>query len=153
MDWFLSHHLHNVDAKGRVSVPAAFRQVIAARGIRELFAMRSLYRPAMDVGGTELIERYQKRLSDVDPLSEEFQDLAVFAYGDGAFLKFDSEGRITMTDFIRAHTGIKDRVLFMGARDHFQLWEPERFEAARDAARAKLRGGSTTASSSAGTPE
>lgn len=153
MDWFLSHYVHNVDSKGRVSVPGAFRQVIAARGVRDLFAMRSLTKPAMDVGGPDLLERYEKLMQAEDPLGDAFQDLMIFTYGDGAFLKFDSEGRITVTDFIRSHTGIEDKVLFMGAGKSFQLWEPGRFEAARDAARATLRGGPLAGARSAGTPE
>ncbi|MCB8837864.1 division/cell wall cluster transcriptional repressor MraZ [Aurantimonas sp. VKM B-3413] len=138
MDRFLSNFVHNIDSKGRVSVPAAFRQVIAARGIRELFAMRSLTHPVMDVGGPELMERFEKEMDAEDPFAEAFQDLSIFAFGDGAYLKFDSEGRIQVTDFIRSHTGIRDRVAFVGAKDFFQLWEPDYFEAYRNEARSRL---------------
>jgi MraZ protein len=153
MDRFLSNFVHNIDAKGRVSVPAAFRQVIAARGIRDLFAMRSLTHPVMDVGGPELMERFERRMDAQDPFSEAFQDLSIFAFGDGTYLKFDSEGRIMMTDFIRSHTGIKDRVAFVGARDYFQLWEPDHFEAYRNEARERLLAFRSGAAVSARTPE
>lgn len=139
MDRFLSSFVHNVDAKGRVSVPSSFRQVIASRGIRELFAMRSLSQPAVDVGGPELMEHYEKQMEAVDPFSDLYQELAIYAYGDGAYLKFDTEGRILMTDFIRSHTGITDRVTFVGVKNSFQLWEPDNFEAFRGALREKLR--------------
>ncbi|MCQ0989991.1 division/cell wall cluster transcriptional repressor MraZ [Jiella marina] len=139
MDRFLSSYVHNIDAKGRVSVPSSFRQVIASRGIRELFAMRSLSRPAIDVGGPELMEHYERQMEAVDPFSDLYQDLALYAYGDGAYLKFDTEGRIQMTDFIRAHTGITDRVAFVGVKHSFQLWDPERFEAFRSQSRERLQ--------------
>ncbi|MEX6504768.1 division/cell wall cluster transcriptional repressor MraZ [Jiella sp. M17.18] len=156
MDRFLSNFVHNIDSKGRVSIPAAFRQVIAARGIRELFTMRSLTHPVMDVGGPELMERFERQMDGEDPFGEAYQDLSIFAFGDGAYLKSDSEGRILVTDFIRTHTGIKDRVAFVGARGFFQLWEPDYFEAYRNEARARLmaaRSGARPAGSPPGSPE
>ena len=99
----------------------------------------------------ELMEHYEKQMEAVDPFSDLYQELAIYAYGDGAYLKFDTEGRILMTDFIRAHTGITDRVTFVGVKNSFQLWEPDNFEAFRGALREKLRdrltrdrGGSTS---------
>lgn len=138
MDRFLSNALNNVDAKGRVSIPAAFRQVLAQRGFAELYGMQALGSPAIDVGGMDLLKRYEERVEAEDPFSEAYADMSLFTYGDGAFLKFDAEGRITVNDFIRSHTGITDKVTFVGRNTFFQLWEPSRFEEHRAAARARL---------------
>ena len=59
---FLSNAINNIDAKGRVSVPAHFRQVLAGRGVRELYALQAIGQPAIDVGGMDLLERYEARL-------------------------------------------------------------------------------------------
>jgi MraZ protein len=138
MDRFLSNSVNNIDAKGRVSVPAAFRQILAQRGFQELYAMQSLGTPAIDVGGMDLLQRYEQRLEAEDPFSEAYADMSLFTYGDGAFLKFDQEGRITVSDFVRTHTGITDKVTFVGRNTFFQLWEPSQFEAHRAEARARL---------------
>ena len=138
MDRFLSNSVNNIDAKGRVSVPAAFRQILTQRGSKELYAMQALGSPAIDVGGMDLLQRYEQRLEAEDPFSEAYADMSLFTYGDGAFLKFDQEGRITVTDFVRAHTGITDKVTFVGRNSFFQLWEPAQFEAHRAEARARL---------------
>ncbi|GGD20779.1 division/cell wall cluster transcriptional repressor MraZ [Aureimonas glaciei] len=138
MDRFLSNSVNNIDAKGRVSVPAAFRQILAQRGFKELYAMQSLGTPAIDVGGMDLLQRYEQRLEAEDPFSEAYADMSLFTYGDGAFLKFDQEGRITVSDFVRTHTGITDKVTFVGRNTFFQLWEPSQFEAHRAEARARL---------------
>ena len=47
-------------------------------------------------------------------------------HGDGAFLKYDQDGRITVSDFIREHTGITTEVAFVGRGNFFQIWEPGR---------------------------
>ncbi|KQT53074.1 MULTISPECIES: division/cell wall cluster transcriptional repressor MraZ [unclassified Aureimonas] len=138
MDRFLSNSVNNIDSKGRVSVPAGFRQVLAARGHQELYALQAIGQPAIDVGGMDLLTRYEERMASEDPFSEAYADMSLFTYGDGAFLKFDAEGRISVTDFIRSHTGITDRVVFVGRNHFFQLWEPSQFEAHRAAARERL---------------
>ena len=95
-------------------------------------------RPSIDAGGTDLLERYEERLAQ-DPLLASSDDISLFCHGDGAFLKLDSDGRITVTDFIRDHTGITDEIAFVGRGHFFQIWEPERFRAYRSDVRARLR--------------
>lgn len=153
MDRFLSNWVNNIDTKGRVSVPATFRQVLTARGYRELYGLQAIGHPAIDVGGMDLLERYEARMSREDPFGETYADMSLFTYGDGAFLKFDQEGRISVTDFIRSHTGITDRVAFVGNNHFFQLWEPSKFEAHRAAVRARLLKARTAGGASQSTPE
>lgn len=138
MDRFLSNTILGIDGKGRASIPSPFRQVLAAKGCREVYGMQALGEPAIDVGGPDLLERYETRMAAEDPLGETYADMSLLAYGDGAFLRVDPEGRIAITDFIRSHTGIADRIAFVGRNHFFQLWEPERFERHRREARARL---------------
>ncbi|MBZ0163066.1 MAG: division/cell wall cluster transcriptional repressor MraZ [Notoacmeibacter sp.] len=138
MDRFLSNGVNRIDAKGRVSVPAHFRAVLQKRGYQELYALRTLDMPAMDVGGLDLLDRYEERIGLEDPFLQTADDMSFFAHGDGAFLKLDGEGRITMTDFIREHTGIETQVAFVGRGRFFQMWEPDRFAAYREQVRARL---------------
>lgn len=138
MDRFLSTAVNNVDVKGRVSVPARFRSVLQTRGYQELYALRCLDVPALDVGGLDLLDRYEAMLSQDDPFLQSSDDLGFFLYGDGDFLKIDPDGRIQLNDFIRQHAGIADRVAFVGRGRHFQMWEPGRLSEYGAAARARL---------------
>jgi len=124
MDRFLSNAVNRIDAKGRVSVPAHFRAVVQKRGFAELYGLRALDMPAMDVGGQDLLDRYESRIAREDPFLQAADDMSFFCHGDGAFLKLDQDGRITMTDFIRDHTGITEEVAFVGRGLFFQMWEP-----------------------------
>ncbi|GAA4528897.1 division/cell wall cluster transcriptional repressor MraZ [Chelativorans composti] len=138
MDRFLSSAVNRIDAKGRVSVPAHFRAVLQKRGYTELYALRALDIPAMDVGGLDLLDRYEQRIAAEDPFLQTADDMSFFIHGDGAFLKVDQEGRITVTNFIRDHTGITTEVAFVGRGHFFQMWEPERLKAYGAEVRARL---------------
>lgn len=124
MDRFLSSAVNRIDAKGRVSVPAHFRAVVQRRGYQELYALKALDRPALDVGGLDLLDRYEERIAMADPFLQTADDMSYFVHGDSDFLKLDQDGRITVTDFIRDHTGITTEVAFVGRGTFFQMWEP-----------------------------
>jgi MraZ protein len=129
MNRFLSSAVNRIDAKGRVSVPAHFRAVVQSRGYSELYAIRQLDVPALDVGGLDLLDRYEERIALEDPFLQTADDMSFFVHGDGAFLKLDQDGRITVTDFIREHTGISSEVAFVGRGNFFQIWEPSKLSA------------------------
>jgi len=130
--------VNRIDAKGRVSVPAHFRSVVQQRGYSELYAIRQLDVPALDVGGLDLLNRYEERIALQDPFLQTTDDMSFFVHGDGSFLKLDQDGRISVNDFIREHTGISSEVAFVGRGNFFQIWEPERLRAYGAEVRARL---------------
>ncbi|SMH50176.1 division/cell wall cluster transcriptional repressor MraZ [Mesorhizobium australicum] len=138
MDRFLSSAVNRIDAKGRVSVPGAFRALAAKRGYHELYALRALDEPALDVGGMDLLERYERQLEQTNPFLRTADDMSAYVHGEGTFLKLDGDGRITMSDFIREHTGITSEVGFLGRGQFFQIWEPERMRQNLAQVRARL---------------
>lgn len=138
MDRFLSSAVNRIDTKGRVSVPALFRAVVQRRGYQDLYALRALDVPALDVGGLDLLDRYEARIAVEDPFLQTADDMSFFCHGDGMFLKLDQDGRITVTDTIREHTGIADEVAFVGRGSFFQIWEPGRLRSHAEAVRARL---------------
>ena len=93
----------------RISAPCC-----RSAAIRELYALRALDVAALDVGGMDLLDRYEQRIALEDPFLQTADDMSFFCHGDGAFLKLDQDGRITVSDFIREHTGITADVAFVG---------------------------------------
>ena len=138
MDRFLSSAVNRIDSKGRVSVPAHFRAVVQKRGYQELYALKALDQPALDVGGLDLLDRYEQRIAMEDPFLQTADDMSFFVHGDSDFLKLDQDGRITVTDFIRDHTGITGEVAFVGRGTFFQMWEPSRLAAHATQVRERL---------------
>ena len=125
MEKFLSQSINKIDAKSRVSVPAHFRNILSAVSSKELYALRALDVPALNVGGADLLLAYETKLAELDPFSQEADDLSFFLHGDGMFLKLDSDGRIMVTDPMREHADLKDQVAFVGRGRFFQIWNPE----------------------------
>ncbi|MCM2399073.1 division/cell wall cluster transcriptional repressor MraZ [Rhizobium sp. S95] len=139
MNRFLSNATNRIDAKGRVSVPAVFRSVLAQRDIQELYCFQDFVFPAISVGGPDVLERYERQIANEDPFSREGNEMSLLVHGGGVFMKLDAEGRLMVTDFIRDFTGITTEVCFVGRSDHFQLWQPQAFQEMQAAAREERR--------------
>jgi MraZ protein len=139
MDEFVSTFTNRLDAKGRVSIPAPFRAVLAVDGFDGLYCCPTLDRNAVDAGGNRLRERIKASLANFEPFSEDHELLSTTLIGESEILKVDQDGRVILSDAIRAHAGIGDRVTFVGQGYKFQIWEPDRFEAYRKEAQDRLR--------------
>ena len=137
MDRFASNTVNNVDKKGRVSIPAAFRSALGGQAV--LRGLLSVEHPVVEAGGQAMIEAYERRLDKLDPFSQAYEDWSHYILGDALELKLDGEGRIQINDRLREHTGITDQVLFEGRGLSFCLWEPGKYDAYRSAARARVR--------------
>jgi len=139
MNRFVSNYTLRLDAKGRVSIPAPFRQVLARDGFEGLYCYPALDRPALDAGGNALLSEIEQLITDYSPYSDEREDLAAALYGLSETLNLDGEGRVILSERLKEHAGIKDTAAFVGLGHKFQIWEPERFRAQLAEATEKVR--------------
>ena len=138
MDQFVSTFTNKIDAKGRVSVPAPLRTVLAKDGLDGVYCYPSLDDEALDAGGQRLVDKIQTLLEDIAPYSDERDHLAMALFGASEVLSLDQDGRIILSERMREFAGITTHVAFVGLGDKFQIWEPGRFEAQFAEGRKKL---------------
>jgi MraZ protein len=139
LDLFVSHFTNRLDSKGRVSIPASFRAVLARDGFEGLYAHPSLDAPAFDCGGHALLREIDGLLELYSPYSPERDLFSMALLGTSEILKVDSEGRVVLTETIKSHACIASEVVFVGQGHKFRIWEPERFRAHLEEARNRVR--------------
>lgn len=139
MDRFVSHFTNRLDAKGRISVPASFRAVLARDGFEGVYVYPSLDAPALDAGGNVLLSEIDTLLSGLALYSDERDSFATALHGTSEVLKMDGEGRIILSEQLKDHAEIGDAVTFVGLGPKFRIWEPERFRRHLADAQAKVR--------------
>jgi MraZ protein len=139
MNRFVSTYTMRLDAKGRISIPASYRSVLARDGFEGLYCHPALDRPALDAGGNALLAEIEALIERYPPYSEEREEFSAALYGRSETLKFDSEGRIVLTETLKVHADISEAVTCVGLGHKFQIWEPERFRAHLAEATGKVR--------------
>jgi transcriptional regulator MraZ len=139
MDRFLSHYILRLDAKGRVSVPAPFRALLARDGLEGFYCCPALDRPALEAGGNALLAEIEQLIARFPPFSEEREHFATALYATSESVKMDGEGRVTLSDALKDHAGIMQAAAFVGLGHKFQIWAPDRFSAQLSEASGKMR--------------
>ena len=139
MDRFVSNYTLRLDAKGRVSIPAPFRAVLARDGFDGVYCYPALDSPALDAGGNALLSEIEDLVKRFPPYSEEREHFSAALYGTSEALAMDGEGRVTLSDTLKAHAGIKEAASFVGLGHKFQIWEPGRFRTQLSEATGRVR--------------
>lgn len=125
---------NKVDRKGRVSVPAAYRNALAKQGLDSIAAFPVLRKPAVQGSGMDWLEKTSAQFDQTDPFSGEFDDERIALLSQVRELAFDGDGRVTLPDDLIAHAGLSDQAAFVGLGKCFEIWEPAAFEEVKRAA-------------------
>lgn len=128
MERFVSNYIKKVDAKGRVSVPPAFRTILQRSGDDQIYTQLSLEDQSVIAGGTALQSMMAARLDEMDPFSAEYDDWSAYIFSNCETLKIDGDGRIILTEAIVNHAKIDGEITFAGRGASFHLWRPDAFE-------------------------
>ena len=129
MDRFVANFTLRLDAKGRVSIPAPYRAVLARDGFEGLYCYPALDQPAVDAGGNALLAEIDAMVTRYPPYSDERDALTLALYGTSETVKIDGEGRAILSDALKGHAGITEAIAFVGLGHKIQIWEPGRFRA------------------------
>lgn len=125
---FLATFVNRIDAKGRVSVPAKFREILDAQGARSIFARASTAEASIVAGGPDWMAHLHSMVEEHDPSSEVHDDFAYSLLGDTVELTIDSEGRVVFPEDLLRHAGLEDGAAFVGVGNCFEIWEPRALE-------------------------
>lgn len=144
---FLSSYESSVDAKKRVSVPAAFRKALRAekraqelaerraeqsddeRIEDEIYLWPAMDKPCLEGGGVELIRKMHRAINRFRVYDKRREALAQAILGRARPFKLDEGGRIVLEGELMASAGITDKAKFVGVGEMFQLWEPKAHQA------------------------
>jgi MraZ protein len=125
---FLSSYLNGVDKKGRVSVPAPFRNEMAAHP-RQMVVVYAAPEGGYLYGWAyEDFVKLAEHIQRMPPLSPVRQRLARAILAAARPLSFDAEGRISLPEDLMGKAGISDQVKFAGQGEYFTLWNPAKYD-------------------------
>lgn len=127
---FLSTSTNKVDRKGRVSVPASFRNAAATPAFNGIVVRIPLDdKPYIEGEDITYTENFANDLHDNFDLDDEEQMAMATEYlASAEQLQFDPEGRVTLPAYLREYAGIETHAVFVGLGKTFQIWEPKAYE-------------------------
>jgi MraZ protein len=125
---FLGTYRHSVDTKGRLAIPARFREKLPSGSIvaKGAEGCLQLYPPEEWAG-----EQAAQRLSSSTPAEE--RRLMRMLFGAAREAEFDAQGRITLSADQRAYAGITNTAWIVGVNNLIEIWNDEGWRRLSDA--------------------
>jgi MraZ protein len=123
---FEGRHVHTIDAKGRLSIPAMYRMALQNEADRppvltNLFECLALY-------PHERWLEIKERISNMSQIRPDVQSLQRFLLSGSTPTPIDRQGRILIPPLLRQHAGLEREVAIAGVGKRIEIWDRERFE-------------------------
>jgi MraZ protein len=119
---FRGRYDHTIDAKGRTSVPARYRDVLAAAGERRIIVTSALD-PCLAAYAPAEWQAFEARLAAL-PLFDDAVEKLKRIYVSGAVeCEIDDVGRILVPPTLREHARLRKDVRWAGLGRHAELWD------------------------------
>ncbi len=119
---FMGTYGHSIDAKGRVIVPAKFREILGDSFVVTLGLDGCLF-----VYPEEEWEDFVKQLKEL-PGSKEARKLQRYFMAGAAPCDVDKQGRVLIPSSLREKVGLDKDVVFVGVMSKIEIWSKERWE-------------------------
>ena len=123
---FRGQFSHSVDAKGRVSLPARFRDVLVADGDARFVLTPAVFDPCLHLYPMKAWEEFERKVSELpslDATAIRFRRMYVSAAVE---CELDSSGRVLVPQELRTHAKLDKDALWAGMGPILELWsKPE----------------------------
>ncbi|MGH7462947.1 MAG: division/cell wall cluster transcriptional repressor MraZ [Longimicrobiales bacterium] len=121
---FLGSYHYQLDDKGRVSLPAAFRREAADQS----FVLIQAYPPALSLYPEGEWLQVEDRMRDLMKHSPEARTYVLSLMANAVEVVPDSQGRILIPGRLKEAAELGGQVLLVGAIDKVELWNPAHFQ-------------------------
>lgn len=113
---------HTVDAKGRVSIPSKFRELISERYDGRL-VMAIDFDRCLTVYPLEEWEKLEEKIKALPMMQKEVKDFMRFFFSTATECELDKQGRILIPPALRERAGINKNVIVLGIINKMEIWD------------------------------
>ena len=116
---------HFLDQKGRISIPASFRQALADRGEDTVVLTNFITDGARCLDGFSLNawKKFESKLAGRGRFDPQVRKLENFYLARAALCPIDGSGRINIPQYLRSYAGLDREVVFTASLHGFRVWD------------------------------
>ena len=119
----IGEYQHTIDAKGRMIVHAKFREDLGFTFIVTRGLDGCLYGYPL-----EQWELIQNKLRDLTQTKKDARAFTRFMNSAAIEVEFDKQGRVNISQTLRAYAGLEKNCRVIGNNDRIEIWNEERWQ-------------------------
>ncbi|WP_101912678.1 division/cell wall cluster transcriptional repressor MraZ [Megasphaera vaginalis (ex Bordigoni et al. 2020)] len=120
---FMGEYSHSIDTKGRVIMPAKFREELGLS-----FVVTRGLEGCLSVYTKEAWEQLAQAMKKLQASKENVRAFKRFVFGSAAEVEFDKQGRILLPGALRDYAKLSKDVVVLGTGDKIEIWSKAAYE-------------------------
>lgn len=125
LQMFMSEYNHSIDAKGRVIVPAKFREELG-----ETFVVTQGLDGCLFVFPNSEWQNFEEKLKSLPMANKDARKFVRFFLAGAALVEVDKQGRILLPSVLREFAALEKDVVLVGVGSRVEIWDKNRWEEA-----------------------
>lgn len=120
---FMGEYNHTIDAKGRLIVPAKYRDELGDK-----FVVTKGFDGCLFVYDMNEWNTFQEKLRALPLANKEARKMMRFFQAGAAEVEVDKQGRTLIPNNLRLHAGLEKDVVMIGVGNRVEIWSKQRYE-------------------------
>lgn len=119
---FMGEYNHTIDAKGRLIVPAKFREILG-----DNFIVTKGLDGCLFVYPNDEWTRFEEKLKSLPLTNKNARQFTRFFLAGAAACEVDKQGRILLPQVLREFASLEKDVVLVGVASRIEIWSRERW--------------------------
>lgn len=120
---FMGEYNHTIDAKGRLIVPAKFREILG-----DNFIVTKGLDGCLFVYSNDEWTRFEEKLKSLPLTNKNARQFTRFFLAGAAACEVDKQGRILLPQVLREFASLEKDVVLVGVASRIEIWSRERWD-------------------------
>ena len=133
---FLGEFQHSLDPKGRVILPARFRQILGESAV-----LTTQDDGCLAIWSPDEFETKAEEMKARESTGQEGRNVSRAFFADANAFELSGQGRVNIPAHLIAYAGLTANVSVNGAYDHIEIWDAARWQEAKQAGSSGLATG------------
>ena len=129
---FSGKHYNSLDPKGRLIVPAPFREILSSNHSSKLIITNEVLDKCLCAYA---IDEWQKLIDKVNQMPQTSDAVKYFmrrVIGSAVECEIDKQGRVLVSSALRVDAGLNSEVVLLGLGNRIEIWNRDEFEGVAD---------------------
>lgn len=120
---FKGEYSHSVDAKGRIIMPAKFREILG-----DMFVVTKGLDGCLFVYPNEEWKNIENKFREIPLTTKDARKFSRFFFAGAADCEVDKQGRVLIPSVLREFAGLNKEVVLVGVLNRIEIWSKERWQ-------------------------
>ena len=132
MSGFSGKHYNSLDPKGRLIVPASYREILSSNHSSLLIITNEVFDRCLCAYPVDEWQLLIEKVNQMPQTSDAVKYFMRRVIGSAVECEIDRQGRILVSSALRVDAGLNSEVVLLGLGNRIEIWNKDDFEGVAD---------------------